>query len=204
MDANEYRGYVNAVLYGIDFVRELDEDAVRWLADSMIDQRHYPNPPAAYAGAIKAALAAGRLPAQTLGASKRYSERELLEFLARLDRHLDERRPWPRPAVLKLDVRRWSEFAAARPVARVAQTIDELTGRLNRGLDRVQIGGRARPVAILELRSGELVALLGPADPPDPVFTLLQPDPTDPDEVIAHFCECTGVPPERVTRWTGT
>lgn len=205
MDANSVHGYVDAVLYGTIFVPDLGDDGViRRIADSMINQRHFPHPATHYAAAIKAVLAAGRLPRQALDMNKRHSEEELLDFLRRLDRHLDGLRPWPQPAFLKLDVQRWSEFAHARAIARVDESIHHLTGRLNRGFDEVEIGGQTRAVAVFELRSGHLVALLGSGDPVVTSFTLLQSDTADPGEVIARFCEFTGLPPERVTRITET
>jgi hypothetical protein len=203
MDDEPVRGYVNAVLYGVQFVRDLDDDLVRRMADSMINQRHFPNPPSGYAAAIRAVLADGRIPAQGLAMSGPHPEGELLDFLRRLDRHLDELRPWPRPAFLKLEVERWGEFAGARAIAYVDESIHDLTGRLNRGFDEVEIDGKRRPVAILELRSGDLVALLGRPGRQQPAFTLLQRDASDPDDVVARFCEYTKVPPERVTRSAG-
>jgi hypothetical protein len=204
VDENSVSGYVNMVLYGIDFVPDLaDDDFIRWHADSMIDQRTYVGSVADYSAAIKAVLATGRLPRLTLEMNTRHSEEELLDFLRRLDRHLDGLRPWPGPAFVRLDVQRWSEFAHARPIARVDDSIHQLGSRLKRRFDEVEIGGQTRPVAILELRSGHLVALLGPAGRTGTI-TLLQPDTTDPGEVIACFCEYTRLPPERVTRITGT
>ncbi|BCB89293.1 hypothetical protein [Phytohabitans suffuscus] len=201
MDASSVPGYVGMVLYGIDFVPDLsDDDAIRWRADSMINQRHFADSPAVYAAAIKAVLAAGRLPRRTLDMSTRYSEKELLDFLRRLDRHLDGLRPWPRPAFRKLDVQHWSQFTHARAIARVDESIHQLTGRLNQRFDEVEINRQTRPVAVIELRSGHLVALLGPAGRPKTTFTLLQHDTTDPAEIIARFCEYTELPPERITR----
>ena len=96
MDADSARGYVNAVLYGVQFDDDLGDESVWRLADSLIHQRHFPNPPELYAEAVKAVLRAGRIPPQSL-VGQRHAEPELLGFLERLDRHLDERRPWPRP-----------------------------------------------------------------------------------------------------------
>jgi hypothetical protein len=202
MDANLVRGHVNAVLYGLIFVRDLDEDAVRRLADSLLNQRHFPDPPGPYAEAVKAVLRDGRVPPQSLAMVDSRSEQEILDFLTRLDRHLDELRPWPRPAFLKLDVARWSEFAEARPVAHVDLDVHRLTGLLNRGFDEVVVDGERRQVAVVELRSGELVALLG-AGRPAAGFTLLLRDPGDPGEVLARFCEYTRLSPEHARPFTG-
>jgi hypothetical protein len=56
------------------------------------------------------------------------------------------------------------------------------------------------PVIVLELRSGDVVALMGSVDPRSNTFILLQRDPGDPAAVVERFRECTGgmtfVPPD--------
>lgn len=195
MDAQSARGYLNAILYGVDFHPDLGDDTIRRLADSLINQRHFPNPPQPYAEAIKVVVRAGEVPPDHLWMSQRYSERELFGFLERLDRHLDELRPWPRPAFLKLDVARWDEFAGARAVAHVDLDVHQLTGLLNRRPDEVEVSGERRPVAIIELGSGQVVALLGMPGRAARGFTLLQRDRTDAGEVLAQFCEYTKLAP---------
>ncbi|WP_173069891.1 hypothetical protein [Phytohabitans houttuyneae] len=98
---------------------------------------------------------------------------------------------------LKLDAARWPDFAGTRAVARVDLDIHQLTGLLNRRPDEVD--GERRPVAIVELRSGEVVALLGPAGRPARRFTFLRRDAGDPAEILARFCEDTNLAPERAT-----
>jgi hypothetical protein len=84
-------------------------------------------------------------------------------------------------------------------VARVDLDIHQLTGLLNRRPDEVEVDGERRPVAIVELRSGEVFALLGPAGRPARGFAFLRRDAGDPAEILARFCEYTNLAPERAT-----
>ena len=54
-------------------------------------------------------------------------------------------------------------------------------------------------VVILRLRTGETVAVFGPADPRSASFVLLQRDPGEPAEIIDHFRALTGFRPADVT-----
>jgi hypothetical protein len=199
MDPNMARGLVNQILYGIDRVPDLtDETMVVRCADSLINQRHFLQPVGEYAEAINFALREGGLSPDTVEMSRRYSAAELLDFLARLARHLDERRPWPRPAFLKLDVDQWNSFGEAKPIARIHRPMMEINGILNSSFDTVPIGAEKLPVMILELRSGDVVALMGSVDPRSTVFALMQRDPGDPAALIARFRELTDFSPEDI------
>ncbi|MCW2640537.1 MAG: hypothetical protein JWP76_2843 [Dactylosporangium sp.] len=199
MDLNTLRGLSNEVLYGIDRVPDLtDEAVVAACVDSLINRRHFLHPVEEYAESINLILREGRLSTQALEMSRRYSETELLEFLARLARQLDERRPWPLPAFVKLDVAQWSSFADAKPIARINRPMMKINDILNKSFDNVPIGAEKLPVMILELRSGDVVALMGSVNPRSTMFALMQRDPGDPAEVIARFCEFTDFSPEEV------
>jgi hypothetical protein len=101
---------------------------------------------------------------------------------------------------VKLDAQRWPEFANARAIARLNLPTHQIVGRLNKDFDTVTMGERELPVIILDLRSGEVVALMGSLEPRSTTFTLLQRDPGDAADVVAHFCEFTGIPPQAVER----
>ncbi len=196
MDASMTRGLVNQVLYGIDRVRDLgDETMVARCADSIIDQRHFRRPVGEYAEAIGSTLRAGRLPVPASELSRRYDEEELLGFLARLAQRLDALRPWPRPAFRRLDVAEWDGFVDATLIARIERPMHQITGVLNRSFDSVPLGDRKLPVLILELRTGDVVALMGSVEPATTHAVLLQRDPGDPAETIGRFVECTGFAP---------
>jgi hypothetical protein len=89
----EWRGRINAILYGLIFTRELDDAAVRRMADALIAGRTMPDGPAVYYAAIEPALRSGELLNDMIEAP--HSEEAIREFLARLAAELDARRPWP-------------------------------------------------------------------------------------------------------------
>lgn len=200
MDPNLVRGLTNQLLYGIDRVPDLADDAtVERLADALINQRTFKQPVEDYFGALSEVLVAERLPAEALESTRRFTEPEILAFLGRLHRKLDGMRPWPRPRYLKRDVSLWPTFAQARGIARIDLPEHQVEGRLNSGFDGVDAGAAKLPVMILELRTGETVALMGSTDPTSTIWTLLQRDPADPATVIAHFRELTGFSEDQLT-----
>jgi hypothetical protein len=91
LDANEVRGTLNAVLYGVIFVRELTDDEAQRVAASLAgdDRRER------FREAIATALRDGHLPEQTLEFSRPHTEPELLSFLTRVLAHLDTPPPQP-------------------------------------------------------------------------------------------------------------
>jgi hypothetical protein len=201
MSARTVLGLITDIVYSTDKVRDLSsQEMVARCADSMINRRYFSGTAQEYATAIDATLRDGHIPEHALGMSQHHSAAELLDFLARLAKQLDERRPWPRPAFVKLAADRWPEFANAKAVARVKLPTHQIVGRLNKDFDTVAMGQRELPVIILELRSGEVVALMGSLEPLSTTFTLLQRDPADAADVIAHFVEFTGIPAEAVER----
>src|SRR4051812_20331523 len=96
MDPNEVRGRLNELLYAIDGAPDLSDATAARLTDNMIEGRPFAVTPVAdFAQAIDQARRAGALHPQTAEMSRRYSEPELLDFLGRLSRQLEARRPWP-------------------------------------------------------------------------------------------------------------
>jgi hypothetical protein len=93
MDPDTTRGLINQILYGIDFLPDLSDEAVGARADSLFSQRCYSHPVAEYAQAIELTLQTGRLSPQTIELNRRYTETELLDFLARLAKRLAEKLP---------------------------------------------------------------------------------------------------------------
>jgi hypothetical protein len=199
MDSTTVRALITEILYGIDRSRDLrDEETLARFADFMINRRYFPGSVEEYAEAINHAVRDGRLPGDTAELSRRFSETELLDFLARLARHLDERRPWPAPAFLKLDAQQWNSFADAKAIARINRPMHQINGILNNAFDQVPVGADKLPVMVLQLRSGDVVALMGSVDPRSTTFALLQRDAGDPAEVIRRFLEVTDFSPEDV------
>ncbi len=90
----DWRGRINAILYGLIFTKELDDAAIRRMADALIAGRTMPDGPDAYYAAIEPALQSGEPLNDMIQAP--HSEEAIRDFLARLAVELDGRRPWPR------------------------------------------------------------------------------------------------------------
>ena len=74
----------------------------------------------------------------------------------------------------------------------------QISGILNKSLDEVAAGDGVLPALILELRTGEVVALLGSVDPRSTTFHLLPREPGDRARLIERFREFTGFPVDDV------
>lgn len=85
MDADEVRGTMNAVLYGLIFTRELTDEEAERLGTSLArdDRRER------FREAITTVLRDGRLPEQALELRHPHTEAELLAFLTRVNTHLE-------------------------------------------------------------------------------------------------------------------
>ena len=96
MADGEWRGRINALLYGLIFTKALDDAAVRRLADAVIAERTIPGGPAVYLAAIEAALPTDEPLNDIIEAP--HSEADIRDFLRRLAGELERRRPWPPPS----------------------------------------------------------------------------------------------------------
>jgi hypothetical protein len=199
MDQDRARGVMNQLFYPIDGAPDLSDATAARLVDNMIEGRLFSAPVADFAEAIDQTLQAGALHPQTAEVSRRYSEPELLEFLRRVARQLDERRPWPPPRFTKLDVAQWDTFRDATAIARIDRPAHQVNAAVGYPFDDIPAGSGKLPVLIVQLRTGEVVALMGSVDPRSTSFALLQRDPGNPAEVIAHVRDLTGFSADEVT-----
>src|SRR5688572_12027452 len=119
MDQDLARGVMNQLFYPIDGAPDLSDATAARLVDNLIEGRLFATTVAEFAAAIDHTLRAGELHPQTAEVSRRYSPPELLDFLRRVARQLDARRPWPPPRFDKLDVVHWDTFGQAAPIARI-------------------------------------------------------------------------------------
>ncbi|MEV6599525.1 hypothetical protein AB0M36_22100 [Actinoplanes sp. NPDC051346] len=197
MDELQAEGLTNHILYGIDQDENLkDPDLLDRYVTFMINQRYFSRPIEEYEQAVAATLGKGALSARSLGFSQRYGEAELLGFLADLFQRMQDRKPWPRPPFRKIPASRWDDVALDEVVARVRLSQMQLQGYLKR-FDRVPLGDGKVPVILLELRTGERVAVIGSADPRES-FTVLRRRQDDQRQVLQHFLECTEIPADAV------
>jgi hypothetical protein len=192
---------IGEVLYAVQF-DPLDERTADGVAQAMVDYHYLVSGPTAYLAGIEQGLSSDVVLTDAL--STRHSEGEFRAFLAKVRDRLLALRPWPEPRFRKLPVSEWESFGGAQPIAKIPDLhSSSVAQRLPSVFDGVQIGEVRLPVLVLRLGTGETIALVGSTDPKARGVMLLQRDPREPTEVIAHFCELTGFSPEEVVPIVG-
>jgi len=194
-----WRGTLNQILYLTNYSRDLTAEDAASFAGRMIEYDFFPDGPAVYREALAQALAAPAVLSEQAVPTP-HTEATLREFLGKLAAELDARKPWPSPHYRMLDVGQWATFGQARAIARIGWSPVSIGNHLRSLFDNVQVGDVSLPVLVFRIGSGEVLALLGSADPKVHSVTLYQRDPGDPAQVIAHFCELTGFDPVEVER----
>jgi hypothetical protein len=192
---------IEQLLYPIDQAPSLTDDAVvDHFAATLIEGRLFIPAVESFGPAIDSVVAADRLPAPAGRYSELYSEQQILAFLRLLATKLAARAPWPPRAFVKVPTTaHWPEFARAEPIARLHQPLLTLEGLLGT-LDAVPSAAGTPFVIVLDLRTGERVAVAGPAGPGHRWFELFPLGAADPAGVVAHFAELTGAAVEAVVR----
>ncbi|NBE80767.1 hypothetical protein [Micromonospora rubida] len=184
----DWRGPVDQLLYSVMFDSVLDDAVVARTARTVLDGRSLTAGPGAYVDAIGAALSSDARLAESFDTP--HDEAAFRDFLGRLRHRLEQLRPWPEPAYVRLPVEQWLTFGAARPVAQLGQSLMAVQDRLAQRFERLP-GDDGRYGLLLRLNSGHTVAVVGSYQP-GPV-TLLQRGPGDPATVIAAFQAATGL-----------
>ncbi|MGW7379115.1 hypothetical protein [Streptomyces sp. NPDC054794] len=199
-------GVVVAILYCLQFSKELGDEEVERIARMILEQPFYDLTTEQEYEGIAAALAAEAWEDDL--SWQPHGEPAIRDFLRRLLEHLDALRPWQEPPLRPLGFGRWEEFKDGVLLARVrldAPSQDVLHARL-RAVPGDADGTRA---VVLRLRSGDEVALMAPPLPDGYDALLKTVVPHRPAEsVIEAFLTHTGYPRDRVTpagrgKWWG-
>jgi hypothetical protein len=198
MDDNDVSGLMALFLYGIDKAPDLGPSIVDLMADDLINQLHYRQPVQEYFDAFGEVVRRGQIPPHAMQGVERYSQAEVLDFVNRLYAKLDQQRPWPKPRFTRRDLSEWPSFANARGIARIAALPSVIEGAFRGDFGKVPTGSGNLPVMIVELRSGEMVAIMGSTERGSRTFTLLARDATDPAATIAAIRDLTGLGDDEV------
>lgn len=190
MTEQHWRGTVDQLLYSVMFDRALDDSVVDRTARAVLDGRSLTAGPGTYVDAIGAALASAERLSATFDTP--HDEAAFRDFLNRLRHRLEQSRPWPAPAYVRLPIEQWASFGAARSIARLGPSLIAVRDRLAQRFERLP-GDDSRYGLILRLDSGHTVAVVGSYQPGP--ATLLQRDPGDPAAVLAAFLAATGLDP---------
>lgn len=188
--ASPWRGYINQLTYGMNLAQRVDDDVVRHLADSLIEQRSFGRPVEQYYEAVTAALASRERLAEDDD-----QDEVLQDFLVRLVRELDERHPWQAPPFRALDNNHWPDVGTAPVIGHIPLSRMSVGERLSAVFRPVQ-GGTGEPfdALVLGLRSGEIVGLAAPASFTERGVSVRAHG--DPSSVMASIRELTGLPVE--------
>lgn len=196
MDA--WRPPINQILFGLTYTQALNDEVVQWTADSATGYRSLGLGPAAYSEAIHAALASGeRL--DGLGQLPQFSQEDIAEFLRSLASRLDSMRPWPEPRFRSVDPALWGNFRQFQPTAEVDVPLVDLARILRTPFRPAGEGHEDQYLMMVALQTGETIALLGSYTRGRKAL-LLRHEGDDPDAVIDHFIEATGLPSDKIAR----
>jgi hypothetical protein len=189
----EWRGPVNAILYGIDLDSPVDAAEVSRRAGELIQQRIFTDSVEDYYEAASAALASGEQIGYEPG-----EQAAARDFLTRLVAELDARRPWPEPPFRQVDSAGWPALREAPVVARLQLSRMQVEERLSRLFDKHPPDGSKWPILLLRLRSGETVALQAPGGFTEPGVALRAAT-SRPNELLEEFGNLTGIRSEEIT-----
>lgn len=191
----EPRGLINGILYGVQFERTLDDEAVDRIARALVQEPILYLPPEQEYELLATALRSGEL--LTGGIPQPHSEDAVRVFLGKVVRRLDALRPWPELPFLPIPPERRPDFGSARPIARVQVPPFEVQGRLRTMFHRLEDG---HDILLLRLRSGAEVGLITPWWTACDDAALVQNTPGVPaEQVIEEFRTATGFGPHQVT-----
>jgi hypothetical protein len=198
MIAADWRLPINQILFGLMFTREITDEVVEWNANSAMRYESLDLGPGVYYRAINEALASGeRL--DGLDQVPQFSQGEIVEFLQALATRLDSLRPWPEPRFRVLDADPWGPFRRAEKIADLDVPLLDLSNMFRSAFRPAGEGQDGKYVLVLTLQTGETVALLGSYARGAKV-SLLSQGTDDPDTVIEHFVEATGLPSDKIVR----
>lgn len=182
-----WRGAVNGVLYGVQFQDELTSDLASRMA-----QRFIRKPLAGltaegqYAELSTAAESGSDLTALIPDA---HSEEEFRNFLSLLVDQMDALRPWPEPPYAEVNISQWGELTDPVLIARFPKSTPKAEEKIGTVFWRLEdIGKRA---AVLQLKSGTVVALVARWWPESNTIALLTQGQQDADAVLTELAEAT-------------
>ncbi|OIJ62769.1 hypothetical protein WN71_037820 [Streptomyces mangrovisoli] len=188
---------LTAVLYCLQFSRELGDAEVERIARTVLDRPFSDLTAEEQYADLEAALATDDWERDL--AWQPHDAASVRQFLRRLLARLDALRPWAEPPYRALGLDRWHAYRCGTPLAHVrlrAPSQDVLHARLRTVPDDPH-GLRA---VVLRLRSGDEVALVAAPLPDGYDAVLLAVAPHRPAaEVTEAFVTHTGCPPDRVT-----
>nr|WTB34935.1 hypothetical protein OG781_40580 [Streptomyces sp. NBC_00830] len=189
-------GVLAAILYCLQFSRELGDEEVERISRVILEQPFYDlTTEEQYAG-IEAALAVDAWKKDL--SWQPHDEPSVRNFLRRLLERLDALRPWQEPPFRSLGLGRWEEFKHGALLAHV-RLYSPAQDQMHASLRTVPGDEHRLRGLVLRLRSGDEVALVAPPLPNGDDAVLMAVRPHRPAlKVIEAFLTHTGYPRGRV------
>jgi hypothetical protein len=190
-------GMLEAILYCLQFSRELGDEEVERISRMILEQPFYDLTTAEQYAGIEAAIAVDAWEKDL--SWQPHDEPSVRNFLRRLLERLDVLRPWQEPPFRSLGLGRWQEFEHGTLLAHV-QLYSPAQDQMHARLRTVPEDQHRLRALVLRLRSGDEVALMAPPLPNGDDAVLMAVPPHRPAQmVIEAFLTHTGYPHERVS-----
>ncbi|HEY7222056.1 MAG TPA: hypothetical protein VH561_00305 [Micromonosporaceae bacterium] len=194
-----WRAVLNQLIYGLTYVRELDDAVAQVFARRMIERRIFGAGAESYHRALEQAA---REPALFGPAAlpTDHDEQDVRRFCARVVHYLDVGQPWPDQRFVRLPITAWPWEQA--PVTAVIRTgMHGVSAAVWHVFEFVHRVHGVMPVLVLRQRSGDVLALVvrtgSPAQRRTTELKVLQ---GDPGPAIESFVDLTGLPADAVDR----
>ncbi len=130
-----------------------------------------------------------------------HTDSQLHDFITRLAQRLEDLRPWPVPPYQTRPVPEMVDLSTLTPVARITEYQLTVQNHLKELFRDKDVNGSARGVLILQLKTGETVTLLGPADLQKAEVILFGSQNGDPQKIINNFQAITKFPADQIQGW---
>jgi len=193
----DWRGPINQILFGLIFTHEITDEVVEWNANSAIRRESLDLGPGIYCRAIGDALSSGEQ-LDGLGQVPQFSQEEIADFLEALASRLDSMRPWPEPPFRVLDSNPWRSFRDAVKIAELDVPLLYLSNVFRSPFQPIE-DHKGKYFLMVTVRTGETVALVGSYERGERV-SVLSEEAEDPDTVVNHFLQATGIPSDKIVR----
>lgn len=191
-----WRGAINGVLYGVQFQEALTSDLAASVAPRLITKPLAGMTAEQQLTALRTAAESGSGLTNLIPES--HSEEDFRAFLWRVIDQMETLRPWPEPPYTEVNITQWSDFTNPVLIAHLpmnAAEAEEEVGTIFWKLE--DIGKRA---AVLQLKSGVVMALVARWWPESNTLALLTQDQQDPEAVVAELIEATSLTTDDIER----
>ncbi|KAF0848197.1 hypothetical protein [Nocardia caishijiensis] len=189
-----WQGVVNAILYSVQFEKELDNSVVDRIAYALLTEPLGTFTQEDEYRILTDGLAAGTPIPEVVSMPE--GAAELREFLNRIVARMDAMRPWPSLPYHRLSADSVSAFKNAVPIARISTSVNDIEARISRGFYWGTDFGTFIP---LKMKSGRVLGMFTPFwDDSDDLVLVTATDEPEPSAAIEELLSATRIDPAQV------